>query len=277
MFYDTSSFRLPLEGTRDDRSHGLVVLTPSESKRLIAKGALQLPEVRRALEEGLVIVSRGTSTAFVAEELVGSTLRKEYGTVGIITHGRLANTVPEGAVGPWVFRKGKLVDEPAEEVLKEFTATDVSFKGANAIDPQGNMGVLAQNDAGGTIGSIWGTLSARGAHLMVPAGLEKLIPCVIDAAQKCGNLIYRYVMGENVGLVPVVNALVVTEIQALEVLTGVTATHVASGGVGGSEGAVVLALDGKDETVRCAYSLVESVKGEPPIPAPKVLPSSWTG
>ena len=136
MFYDTSSFRLPLEGTRDDRSHGLVVLTPSESKRLIAKGALQLPEVRRALEEGLVIVSRGTSTGFVAEELAGSTLRKEYGTVGIITHGRLANTVPEGAVGPWVFRRGKLVDEPAEEVLKEFTATDVSFKGANAIDPR---------------------------------------------------------------------------------------------------------------------------------------------
>jgi hypothetical protein len=37
---------------------------------------------------------------------------------------------------------------------------------------------------------------------------------------------------------PVVNATVVTEIQALRILTGVKTTHVASGSIGGCEGAV---------------------------------------
>ena len=39
MFYDTSSYMEKLVGTRDDRVHGIVVLLPSESKRLIARGA----------------------------------------------------------------------------------------------------------------------------------------------------------------------------------------------------------------------------------------------
>ncbi|MEE8362664.1 MAG: hypothetical protein V3S18_01185, partial [Dehalococcoidia bacterium] len=46
--------------------------------------------------------------------------------------------------------------------------------------------------------------------------------------------------------------------------------HVASGGVAGSEGAVILALEGDDETVRTAFELVESIKGEEPIPLPNL-------
>ena len=76
-----------------------------------------------------------------------------------------------------------------------------------------------------------------------------------------------------VGLVPVVTSLVVTEVQALEVLTGVTAIHVGSGGVGGSEGCVILALEGSEGTVNRAYQLVESVKGEPPVGTPELVPA----
>jgi hypothetical protein len=75
-----------------------------------------------------------------------------------------------------------------------------------------------------------------------------------------------------VALMPVVSAKVVTEIQALEILTGAHAVHVSSGGVGGSEGAVVIALEGSDETVKRAFDLVKSVKGEPPIGMPRLQP-----
>ena len=272
MFYDTSSYREKLEGTRDDRVHGIVVLLPSESKRLIARGVLALPEVRRVLKEGLFIVSRGTTTAYIAEEILGVKLPKSNCTAGIVTERRLAVTIPQEGLGPWVFRRGAKIEEPAEEVLKQFTATDVSVKGANAIDPQGNVGVLAANDFGGTIGSIWPVLAARGSHLIVPAGLEKMIASVVDASWACGNKLFKYVMGTRVALMPVVSARVVTEIQALEVLTGVHAVHVASGGVGGSEGAVVIALEGSDATVRRAFELVQSVKGEPPIAMPRLQP-----
>ena len=272
MFYDTSSYREKLVGTRDDRVHGIVVVVPSESKRLIAKGVLALPEVKRALKEGLFVVSRGTTTAYIAEEILGLKLPKANCTAGIITERRLAVTIPEEGLGPWVFRRGVKIEESAEEALKQFTATDVSVKGANAIDPQGNVGVLAANDFGGTIGSIWPVLAARGSHLIVPAGLEKMIASVVDASWACGNKLFKYVMGTRVALMAVVSAKVVTEIQALEILTGVHAIHVSSGGVGGSEGAVVIALEGSDETVKRAFDLVKSVKGEPPIEMPRLQP-----
>ena len=272
MFYDTSSYTEKLVGTRDDRVHGIVVLLPSESKRLIARGVLALPEVRRVLKEGLFIVSRGTTTAYIAEEILGVKLSKSNCTAGIVTDNRLAVTIPQEGLGPWVFRRGAKIEEPAEEILKQFTATDVSVKGANAIDPQGNVGVLAANDFGGTIGSIWPVLAARGSHLIVPAGLEKMIASVVEASWACGNKLFKYVMGTRVALMPVVSARVVTEIQALEILTGVHAVHVASGGVGGSEGAVVIALEGSDTTVKRAFELVQSVKGEPPIGMPRLQP-----
>lgn len=272
MFYDTSPYREQLAAARDDRTYGIVVLVPSESKRLIARGVLALPEVKRVLKAGLFVVSRGTTTSYIAEELLGIKLPKANCTAGIVTDCRLAITKPADAVGPWVFRHGVESKEPAEEALKQFTASDVSVKGASAIDPQGNVGVLAAHDFGGTIGSIWPVLAARGSHLIVPAGLEKMTASVIDASWVCGNKLFKYVMGTRVALMPVVSARVVTEIQALEILTGVHAVHVASGGVGGSEGAVVLALEGSDATVKRAFELVQSMKGEPPIGMPDLLP-----
>ena len=56
------------------------------------------------------------------------------------------------------------------------------------------------------------------------------------------------------------------------VLTGVTAVHVASGGVAGSEGAIVLALTGEEDVVKAAFELVESVKGEEQFEPPRLIP-----
>ncbi len=273
VFYDTSAFREKLVGTRDDHVSGIVVLLPAESKRLIARAVVQLPEVKRALKEGLFVVSRGTTCAYIAEELTGTPLPKQYCTAGIVTDKRLAVTVREESYGPWVFRRGALSNEPGDEALKQFTARDVSVKGASAIDPKGHVGVLASNEFGGTIGAIWPVLAARGSHLIVPSGLEKMIASVEEASFKCGNKLWKYIMGAPVALMPVMNALVVTEIEALAVLTGVNATHVASGGVGGSEGAVVLALEGSDPIVKRAFDLVKGLKGEPAIEMPHLQPA----
>ena len=96
-------------------------------------------------------------------------------------------------------------------------------------------------------------MTARGAHWVAPVSLERLIPSVIEAAKHCGNHLWDYTMGQSAGFMPVVNAQVITEIQSLELLTGVTATHIGSGGVAGSEGAVMLALEGDRETVLEAF------------------------
>ena len=105
-----------------------------------------------------------------------------------------------------------------------------------------------------------GILSVRGCPFIVPVGLEKLIPSVIAASTKCGQLRIKHYRHRPVGYMPIVNAQVVTEIQALRLLTGVRATHIASGGFGNSAGAVVLSIEGMDEQLQAAMDLVEVVK-----------------
>ncbi len=272
MFYDTSSFKKPAPHLRDDRFHALVLLLPRESKRLLARAVLQIPEVRRALEDGWFVVSRGVTPAYILEELTGQVFDKANCTAGIVAGGRLASTVEENRLGPWVFKDGELSETPAPEALAQFRARDVSIKGANAVDHDGNVGVLAADGAGGTVGGIWGTLTARGSHWIAPVSLERLIPSVIEAARVTGNHLWDLTMGQSAGLMPIVNAQVVTEIQALEILTGVTAIHIASGGVAGSEGAVILSLSGEEPVVREAFELLEAIKGEEQFDAPDLIP-----
>jgi len=272
MFYKTEDFKAPLPKLRDDRTHALVNILPREGKRLIAKGVLEVPEVKRVLDKGWFIVSRGVTPAYILEELTGSGYDMPNCTAGIVTSGRMASVLEEDRQGPWVFRDGKLDETPAPAALDSFTARDVSIKGANAVDPDGNIGVFAADKSGGTVGGIWPTLTARGAHWIAPVSLERLIPSVVEAAKHCGNHLWDYTMGQAAGFMPVVNALVITEIEALEILTGVTAVHVGSGGVAGSEGAVMLALEGEKEVVVNAFELVESIKGEPQFDPPRLVP-----
>ena len=238
----------------------VVVLNPPESKRLIAKGVAALPSVKRALVKGRIIIATGTTNGFVAEEILGVSLDKERYSRGIVAGGKLTTTPDEIPLSPYVVIDGKVVDLPFSQVLNDFDADDVFIKSANAVDPCGNVGVLMSDPQGGTIGKALPVVVPRGAHLVVPVGLEKLIPSVMEASKRCGQRRWKFSTGLGVGLMPIVNAEVVTEIHALAILTGVEATHVASGGTQGSEGAVVLSLEGTEERVVKAFNLVISIK-----------------
>lgn len=255
--------------TGETTVRALVSLTPAESKRLIARGVAALPEVKRALERGIVIIGRGTTNAFVIEELTGDKVApKSHYAAGIVIDGELC-VVPAGIrTKPVVLRDGEPAGVSPAEALKEFREEDVFIKGANAVDPEGNAGVLAAGDRGGTIGEILPVLLPQGGYLIVPVGLEKLIPSVNQAAPTTGIFRYKYSTGLPAGLVPVPNALVVTEVQAFQVLTGVQAVAAAAGGIAGSEGAVVLSLAGGADQIDRALSLVREIKGEPPLTRP---------
>jgi len=247
----------------------IVSLTVAESKRLIAKGVAALPEVRRAMQNGRIVIARGSTNAYVAEELLGTPIEaKANYAAGLIAEGRLGINGRRQMMEPYVLRDGKPVPTGITEILKEFRASDVFIKGANAIDLEGYAGVLLGGEEAGTIGAALPTVTARGSHLIVPAGLEKLIPSVIEAAGKCGVNRYKYGTGTKVGFMPVVTGKIVTEIQALEVLTGVSACHISSGGIAGSEGGVVLVLEGNEDEVERAWQLVSSIKGEAPVAKP---------
>jgi hypothetical protein len=61
------------------------------------------------------------------------------------------------------------------------------------------------------------------------------------------------------------NGIPFTEIQALQTLADVEAQQIASGGIGGSQGAVVIAVEGQAAEVKKAIEAAESVKGEPAV------------
>jgi len=242
-----------------------MVLTPPESRRLIAKAVVTLPQVQKAYKEGWLIIANGITNAFIVEELLGKSIDKFTYAAGYIGNGKLSATAPEIRQAPLVLYKGEPSDKPAKEAVRSFGADDVFIKGANAIDPQGHVGILMAHELGGTIAMALGTIMARGAHLVVPVGLEKMVPSVPAAAGKFGIYRLDYCMGLKVGLMPVHGAEVITEIEALRILAGVEATMVAAGGIGDSQGAVVLFIEGPDENVRQAFELVEQIKGEPPV------------
>lgn len=52
-----------------------IALTVNESKRLIAKAIISLPEVKNAFEKEKILLKGGTTVSAVAEELVGVPLR----------------------------------------------------------------------------------------------------------------------------------------------------------------------------------------------------------
>jgi hypothetical protein len=158
--------------------------------------------------------------------------------------------------------KGKIADISLEEALKSFAGTDVFLKGANAVDAEGNVGVLAANPQGGTVGASWAIVRARGGHLICPVGLEKLIPSVQKACEESGQERFQLSMGYKVSLMPLAGAKVVTEIQALKILYDLEATHIASGGILGSEGAVVLSVKGERDNLELMWKEMDYIKSQ---------------
>lgn len=94
-------------------------------------------------------------------------------------------------------------------------------------------------------------------------GLEKTVISVREAAKHTGGKRFDYSMGADYGLSIVPNADVVTELEAIKIISGADAYHVASGGIDGSEGAVVISCEGTSESVNKAVRMIECIKGEP--------------
>jgi len=253
--------------------NALFVLTPSESKRLIAKAVAQLPEIETARKGSEIIVGHGSTNVYVIEEIMGKCPERDKYLSGLVINGVLCLTQAEEKPPMIVIRNGKVVPPKAtmEETLKNFDAKSVFVKGANAVDPDGNAGVLVAHPSGGTIGWAYGIIAARGSNLIVPVGLEKLIPSVREAAKHLGQDRLGYCTGIKVGMVPIINAKIVTELTSFRILFDLTAIHVGGGGLNGSEGSVSIAVTGKKHDVYKAITLVESIKGEPTLRPKKSL------
>ncbi len=245
----------------DPTTLGSLTLTPPQSKKLIAEAVAVHPVVRRALDHGTIIIGHGTTNSFIAARLSGEVIDPVKFSAGIIRNGELDITPKNERLPAMILRKGKILNADPVEIMSEFGKEDVLIKGGNAVDPDGVVGVLMCSREGGTIGRSLGIIKARGATLLMPIGLEKLIPSVPEATRYMGQDRIGIATGEKAGLMPVVGAAVVTELQAFRLLAGVKAIMVASGGWGDSQGAITLSVNGKPPQIEMAIQWAQYAKG----------------
>jgi len=249
----------------------LVTLRPTESKKLIARAVAKMPEVRQALADGIVIIGTGSTNADVVEACTGDQVDRAHFLAGMITRGMTCVTPRNERKPNLVLVRGEARDMTPTEALDLPAEHKVLIKGANAVDPGGMAGVLMAAPDGGTIGRLLGTFQAGGWPVVVPVGLEKLIPSVVDAASRMGRTTFDRSLGAKVGLMPVTTRFLMTEKEALSSLAYVGVTQVAAGGIGGSEGSVTLVLEGDAPAVETALDTIESIKAadaQTPTPDP---------
>jgi hypothetical protein len=254
-----------------------VVLTPAESKKLIAKAVVRSEAVQKAVTSGIVALHPSSSTYFIVEEIMGARPKSNYWVCGVVTPKgmcvemamvlgdgytpREESTDPGTLKATWIIENGMVSgEESLSSLLYRMGPDDVYIKGVNALDPAGNVGVLFGLQ--GSLGYIQSAKRKRKFTIVYPAGLEKLIPVSIkEAAKETKFTRYEYGMGMPVGLFPCPPGLTITEVSAIEILSGAKAIPIAAGGLGGAEGAITLIVKGTDGEVRKALGFVEESKG----------------
>jgi hypothetical protein len=238
-----------------------VVLSAAASKRLIARGVAAHPSVERAMRSGRIVIGRGTTNAFVAEELIGAPIdRGAYAAGFIDTRWNINARV--GETPEIILERGKPFAGDPDQALASLGAGDVVIKGGNALDPWGVVGVLLASSSGGTVGRYIPAAVARGVEIVIPISLSKSIHAsVVDLSQEMGSSRVALHAGLACGLFPL-HGQVVTEIEAMRLLAEVDAVHVASNGVGAGLGSVSLLLSGEDDDVKRAFALAEELAGE---------------
>jgi hypothetical protein len=241
-------------------------MTPAEGKRLIAKAVASLELVKEAYKNGIVIIATSTSSAYVAEELMGKELDKGMFTAGVITSEGAGITKADVRYPHYVFEKGEKKECSTPQLvpfLARMGPTDVFVKGVNAIDMYGNAGILVHGGGGGTIGTAWGHIVRNGIPCIIPAGLEKVVLGDLSEVQNLmGVNVIDKAMGWPSGLMAITGD-IVTELEAFEILYGVDAIPVGSGGIDGAEGCKVFLLEGSEENANAAYDGVVAIQGEP--------------
>lgn len=241
-----------------------VTLTVAEGKRLIAKGLARYASVQEKMANGTVIVCRGSSNTYVAEELLKTNLAHGAFMTGRIQPEGSAPLPVQSSIGEIVIRNGiyQPIYQPDTKFidgLRSMQSGDIIFKGANLVNYKDRKAaVCIAHPTGGTTGLLLPFVEEQGVRLIIPVGLEK---------QTSQNLDELEAVTREDNLIPWLKVLpgeIFTEIEAIKQFADVEVYQLASGGISGAEGGVMLAIKGSPVEVEKALAAVAAVRGEPP-------------
>ncbi len=246
------------------------VLTPAAGKRLIGKGMVKHDAVVKALKKNTIVIVAGTTNGYVAEEILKKigqvkAFKRDHFYRGIILPPSRPTTSTgrsydeskfpgDVVIRNGVYEKGKTIFD----VVDDLREGDVILKGANAVDLiQRRAAILIGDRKAGTIGASLPAVVGRRVKLIVPVGLEKRIYENIDELAIKMNAPGAH--GPRFMPVP---GEIFTEIDAIKVHTGASASLVAAGGVCGAEGSIWFIVTGTPAQEKAAASLIKAVANE---------------
>ena len=238
-------------------------LTVSESKRLIAKGIAANKDVKDRLENGIVIITLGTTNTYLAEELAGLSAPR-----GSFVTGRIFPSSKEDFArgmkrqSEIVLMKGKPADISYADALARMNAKDIVFKGATMVNyAKRQAAVCVGAPDGGTVAKLRKYTDEGKGRWIVPVGLEKETTQDLFEIQKITNGDIQ--RGKGTVRLNVTQGNIYTEIEAMKEFADVDVHVTAKGGVDGAEGGVSLLICGTKAEVEKAENIVKQLQGEP--------------
>ncbi len=229
---------------------------------MIAKGVVRLEVVKRAIENGKIVIKGGTTVSAIAEEICGEDVRIS----GRITPKGTMTARHKGETGKhhsiMIERQtAEGIDTRWEEVAAHLTENDLIIVGANAFDVYGNAALMAGSFMGSVGGKGLYASSLEGIPMIVAVGLEKLVPGnLADIIPFVGRKIVDRSYGCAVGLIPICGR-IFTEKDAVEAIAPVRCFVIGKGGVLGAEGSTTLLVDGEEKAVLCIENIFKMIKG----------------
>jgi len=247
------------------------VLSPAAGKRLIGKGITGHPEIVKALQNNTIVIIAGTTNGYVAEEILkglqkADDFQRDHFYRGII----LPPERPKSASGrsydeskfpgDIIITKGEVQKgKTIFDVVDHLREGDIILKGANAVDiGRKKAAILIGHPKAGTIGASLPVVIGRRVRLILPVGLEKRVYENLDDLASKMNEPGK----QGPRLFPVPGE-IFTELDAIKLLTGASASLVAAGGVSGAEGSIWLMVSGEPAQEKAAEELIQSVIHEP--------------
>ena len=238
-----------------------VTLMVEESKELIAIGILEHMKMKNAWQNGRIVLKGGTTVSRISARLTGRPLAicgrmTERGTVDGL------HEMTDSHVLMIADNRSIPIDDVYMERLMTLGPDDVYVCSPNAMDAYGNAVIMAGDQDGGEIGYALSVCYANGVSVLIPAGIEKMVPGNLrDVVKKSGRKTKDISMGMAVGLVPMEGE-IFTEIEAVQQLARVECAAIGAGGIGMAQGSVTLDIWGDEQEVQTVLEIVTALKKE---------------
>lgn len=236
-----------------------VTLTVEEGKEIIALGILKHPMMLNSIKNGKIIFKGGTTVSKITEKLFSLPLRisgriTRRGTVSSLT----ALNSPHSVLlekGKW-----KNVDENIVKEVKGLTGNDLIICGANAIDYKGRAALMAGSPGGGNVGESMSSWYSEGMSILIPVGIEKMIPGDLDEIiKKTSRTGKTLSWGMAVGLMPL-DGEIFTEVEAIKKLADVDCFAIGSGGLAEAQGANTFEILGSEAELEKIIVILKATK-----------------